>query len=255
MNKTIIIEKIKLKKKLKNGVLIVGLPGIGLIGQIAVKYMAKEMKAKLLAVLYSPYFPHQVLMTKKGTVRLIKNSFYIAKTKNTDIVLLFGDIQPMSSMGQYETAGEILRYAKKIGIKKIISIGGYSINAISEKRRIFGVVTHTDMIKELAKLGVVFGEAKGSIVGAAGLIPSLAKLYGINGICLLGETHGSYIDTTAAKGIIQLLSKYLSFSIDLKQIEGRAKKTEKIIKELEQEIRKSVEAEEQKEGKTISYIR
>lgn len=255
MNKTVIIEKTKLKKRLKNGVLVVGLPGIGLIGQIAAKYVAKEMKAKPLAVLYSPYFPHQVLMTKKGTLRMIKNSFYITKTKKADLVLLFGDIQPMSSKGQYESAGEILQYAKKIGIKKIITIGGYSTNEMTEKRRIFGVVTNPDKIKELAKLGVVFGEAKGSIVGAAGLLPALARLYGIDGVCLLGETHGGYIDTTAAKEIIQILSKYLSFNINLKRIETRAKKTEKIIKEVEKEIRKSMEEEQQKGGKTISYIR
>lgn len=255
MNKTLIVEKTRLKKKLKNGVLVVGLPGIGLIGQIAVKYMAKEMKAKPLAFLYSPYFPHQVFMTKKGTMRMIKNSFYITKTKNADIVLLFGDIQAMSSKGQYETAGEILQYAKKIGVKKIITIGGYSTNEIAEKRKIFGVVTKRERIKELAKFGIVFGEAKGSIVGAAGLLPALAKLYGIEGICLLGETHGNYVDTTAAKEIIQILSKYLSFGINLRRIEFRAKKTEKIIKEVEQEIRKSMEEEQRKEGRTISYIR
>jgi uncharacterized protein (TIGR00162 family) len=254
MNKTMIIEKMKLKKKLKNGVLLVGLPGIGLIGQVAAKYIAKEINAQPLAVLYSPYFPHQVLMTKKGTMRLIKNSFYITKTRNFDLVILFGDIQAISSKGQYEIAGEILEYAKKIGVKRVISIGGYSTGTITEKRRIFGVVTNKERIKELEKLGVVFGEAKGSIVGAAGLLPALSKLYDMEGICLLGETHGGYVDTTAAKEIVQLLSKYLSFTINLKQIEQRAKKTEKILKELEEEIRKSVEGE-QKQGKNISYIR
>lgn len=252
MNKTIIIEK--MRKKLKNGILIVGLPGIGLIGQISAKYIAKELKAQHIASLFSPYFPHQVIMTKKGTMKLIKNKFYLAKTKKADLLILTGDIQAISSKGQYEIAGEILEYAKKVGVKKVISIGGYSTGTITEKRKIFGVVTNPEDINELKKLGVVFGEAKGSIVGAAGLLPALSKFYGMTGICLLGETHGGYIDSTSAKEIVKLLSHYLSFEINLKNIEERAKKTEKMIKELENEIKKSMESEGQTKS-SVSYIR
>ncbi|MEM4166680.1 MAG: proteasome assembly chaperone family protein [Candidatus Pacearchaeota archaeon] len=252
MNKTIIIEKIK--KKLKDGILLIGLPGIGLIGQISAKYIAKELKAEPIAILLSPYFPHQVMMTKSGTMKLIKNKFYLAKTKKSDLLILVGDIQAISSKGQYEIAGEILQYAKKIGVKKVISIGGYSTGAITEKRRIFGVVTNKKDINELKKLGVVFGEAKGSIVGAAGLLPALSKLYNMDGICLLGETHGGYIDTTSAKEIVKLLSNYLSFEINTKDIEERAKKTEKMIKQLEEEIKKNTEMEEQAKS-SVSYIR
>ncbi|HEC95900.1 MAG TPA: proteasome assembly chaperone family protein, partial [Euryarchaeota archaeon] len=54
---TFIVEKDK--PKLKNSILIEGLPGVGLVGKIAVDYMISELKAKKFADLYSPYMPHQ----------------------------------------------------------------------------------------------------------------------------------------------------------------------------------------------------
>jgi uncharacterized protein (TIGR00162 family) len=258
MKETTIIEKeniAALGKKLKNPVLLIGLPGIGLIGQVAAKYIAKEMRTKEVATLYSPYFPHQVLMSKKGTMRLIHHKFYVFDGKKTDLVILVGDVQPMSSQGQYEVAGKIIDFAKKIGIKRIVTIGGYSTGAISEKRRIFGVVTNKATIDELKKFDVVFGEARGSIVGSAGIIPALARLRGIEGICLLGETHGGYIDTSAAREVVRLLSRYLDFEVSLKGIDERAKKSEKMIKGLEEEIRRNMDAATGHSSKNVSYIR
>ena len=44
------------KPKLNNPICLVGLPGIGNIGRIAIGYMVHELKAKKFAELYSPYF-------------------------------------------------------------------------------------------------------------------------------------------------------------------------------------------------------
>jgi len=253
MKKTIIIEAIK-PKRLKKPVLIVGLPGIGLIGQVVGRYLAKELGATKLATLYSHHFPHQVFMTKKGGMRLIKNSFYLYKGKNRDIIILVGDVQALSSLGQYEIAETILDYCKKLKINEIITVGGYSTGRITEERRIFGVSTDEKSREIFKKYGVIFGEAKGSIVGAAGLLPALGKLQGMKGICLMGETHGGYIDTPAAREIVKLLSNYLGITISLKRIDERAKKSEKMLKKIEEEIKKSIETE-YGTGKTISYIR
>ena len=76
MIETTIIEKKKVRR-LRNPVLLTGLPGIGLIGQVVGRYLVEELKAKKVANLLSPHFPHQVFMTKRGGLRIIKNSFCI----------------------------------------------------------------------------------------------------------------------------------------------------------------------------------
>jgi len=250
--KTEIVEKRKVR--LKNGVLLTGLPGIGLIGQVVGRYLVEELGTKKVANLYSHHFPHQVFMTKKGSMRLIKNSIYEYKSPGAELLILVGDVQAMSSVGQYEVADQILEYAKKAGIGTIVTVGGYSTGKISEERRVFAVATHKDLAASFKKRGVIFGEAKGSIVGIAGLLPALGKLRGLKGICLMGETHGGYVDTVSARNIVKLLSDYFGIPIDLKRIDQRAKESEKMLKKIEEEIQKSMVVPYEA-PKGVSYIR
>ncbi|MEW6036179.1 MAG: proteasome assembly chaperone family protein [Candidatus Micrarchaeota archaeon] len=254
MKETLIIEK-KAYKKLKNGVLVTGLPGIGLIGQVVGRYLVEELKAEKVANLVSPHFPHQVFMTKKGGMRIIKNSFYVHRGKKRDVLILLGDIQAMSSVGQYEVAGAILDYCRKAGVTEILTVGGYSTGKISEERRIFGVATTDGLRERLKKHGVIFGEAKGSIVGAAGLLPALGKLKGVEGSCVMGETHGSYIDTASARQIVLTLSKYLDLKIDLKRLDEKARESQKVLKQVQEEVQKTMEQQFEQASKSVSYIR
>lgn len=253
MKETTIVEKEKIKSK--NAVLVIGLPGIGLIGRVVGRYLAEELKTKKCADLFSPHFPHQVFMTKKGGLRLINNRFYFLKGKKYDLLLLTGDIQAMSTVGQYEVANAIIEYAKKCGVKLIITVGGYSTGKISEQRRIFGAANSKKLLSRFKKFNIVFGESRGSIVGAAGLIPALAKLQKIDGICLMGETHGGYVDVSSAKNIVMMLSNFLGFQLEVKKLEAKAKESEKVLKKIEEEIEKNVITPYEPGKKSVSYIR
>lgn len=253
MKETLVVEKRKIK--MKDPIFITGLPGIGLVGQVVCKYLITKMDGKKLADVYSPHFPHHVMMTKKGAIRPIKNMIYYAKAGKRDLIILIGDVQAMTSEGQYEVVGRLLDYVKPFGVKDVVSIGGYSTGKLNEKRKVFAVVTHKNLIADLKKIGVVFGEAKGAIVGAAGLFPAIAKLKGMNGICLMGETHGSYVDAISAKNVINVLEKYLGFAVDLSDLEKQAKEGEKIIKKIEEEVQKQMIAPYEPEKKDVSYIR
>lgn len=249
MKETKIVETKKVK--LKNGVLITGLPGIGLVGRVACKYMAKKLKSKKIAELYSPYFPHQVLMNKMGGMRMLKNSFYIVKEGKRPFVLMLGDVQALTPEGQHEVAGKVIEYAKRIGINEIITIGGYSTGKFTETKRVFGAANNKKMIEKFKKMGVVFGEAKGSIIGIAGILPALAGLDRVDGICLMGETHGGYVDAASAKKVVELLSKYLHFKINLEELGKVAEEGEAATKQIENEVKKYMSGGE----KEISYIR
>ena len=255
LNESIIVEK--LKTKVKNGYLIVGLPGIGLIGKTVADYLINELKGKNIAELYSPHFPHQVFMDQTGMLRPIKNSFYQVKAGKNNLIILTGDVQAINSVGQYEIAGKIFNYCNKIGVKTIISIGGYSSGKLGNNAAVFGLISDKGLIPGLKKYGVIFGKARGSIVGAAGILPTFGEIEGLKGICILGETHGAYVDPASARDIVTILSKYLNFKIDLSRLEKKAKEGEKIIKRIEDEIKK---AATQHQGsipgpQDVSYIR
>jgi len=242
-------------KKYKDAYLIVGLPGIGLIGKTVADHLIKELNAKKIADLYSPHFPHQVFMTGSGTLRAIKNEFYHAKAGKNDLIILTGDVQAITSPGQYEISGIIVEYCKKIGVKTLITLGGYSSGKLGDNKRVFALVTDKELIPKLKKLGIIFGKAKGSIVGAAGMLPIFGKLAGLKGICLLGETHGAYVDVASAKDLLIALSGYLKFKVDLKQMDKKAKEGEQMLKKIEEELKRTMIQTPEFSKQDVSYIR
>ena len=60
----------------RDPVLIEGLPGLGLVGKLAMRYLIKQLKAQKFAYLYSPHFPYFVLVNKRGNIRLLRGAFY-----------------------------------------------------------------------------------------------------------------------------------------------------------------------------------
>ena len=221
--KTTIMSLWRKKPKLKNAVLITGLPGIGLIGRTVAIHLIEALKGKKIAEIYSPHFPHEAIMHKDGTLTLVGGAFYRIQGKKRDVIVLVGDVQAISSIGQYEVATEVLNYVEKLGIKEIITIGGYSAGRVLKKGRIFGVVNTESMRKTFENLGVIFGAIDGAVVGIAGLLPALARFRNIPSICILGETHGVYVDVIAARQIVELLAKYLNIKIDMTDIEEKAR--------------------------------
>ena len=233
MIETTIVEKAKLK--LRNPVLIEGLPGIGLVGKIAADHLIAELKGEKVAELYSPHFPHQVLMQKNGVMRMIKNKIYLVRGKKRDLLVLVGDVQAVTSEAQYEVTGKILDYMQKKGVKLTITLGGYGMGKVQPSPRVFGIVSHKRMVEEYKKYGIVFGESRGSIIGAAGLLLGLGKIRGMEGLCLMGETHGGFVDPKSAQAVLEVLCKMVDVKVDLKKLQARAKESEKFAKKMEAE--------------------
>ncbi len=252
------MEIVRLRKriKFKDAVMLVGLPGIGLVGQAACRYIIHKKKAKKIAELYSEHFPHHTIMKENGLLRPLRNSFYHFKDKSRDFVVLIGDVQAVDERGQYAVCGAILDFAKRMGVKKIITIGGYSTGVFKEEKKVFALVNDLKLKKDLEDAGVVFGEAKGTIVGAAGLLPAFAGFRGMEGICLLGETHGAYVDISSALAVLRILIRYLDLDLDLKEMEKEASAGEKMIRKIEEEIKKNVVMPcKDDDERDLSYIR
>ena len=233
MIETTIIEKKKVK--MKNTILIEGLPGIGLVGKIAADLLIDQLKAEKVAELYSPHFPHQVIMQKNGVMRMIKNRYFHVKGKKNDLLILVGDVQAVTSEAQYEATGKMLDFAQKKNVALTITLGGYGTGKVHDKPKVFGIVSNKPMVEKYKKYGIVFGESKGSIIGAAGLLIGMGKLRGMPGLCLMGETHGGFVDAKSAQSVLEVLCKILEIKVDTKKLDARAKEGEKFAKKMEQE--------------------
>ena len=225
--------KEKTRVRLKNPILVEGLPGLGMVGRIATRYFAKQLNAKKLAELYSPHFPYYVLVNKKGSVRLLHGLFYFWKNEagENDFIFLTGDSQAQSIEGQYDIADCILDFAEKHGVKTVITIGGYRKEP-GETPKVVAVSTSPELLKKALDAEALISPAGNPIVGTAGLLLGLARFRNIDALCLLGETRGYLPDPKAAKSVLNVLQKMLQIKVDLPELDKEISKSEKVVERL-----------------------
>jgi uncharacterized protein (TIGR00162 family) len=243
---------------LTSPILIEGLPGLGLVGKIAVRFLAKEFKAERLAFIYSPHFPYFVLVSKKGSVRLLRGTFYFwrNKDKKSDLILFTGDSQAQTIEGQYDISNSVLRFAKRYNVKTIITIGGYRMEA-EDKPKVVAAATSPELLRKAVQAGAGISPTGSPIVGTAGLILGLSHFENINALCLLGETRGYLPDPRSSKSVLEVLQSLLGFEVSFAGLDEEIAKADKMVTRLQKiEEKRTLEAEEtrKEEDKKVTYI-
>jgi len=241
-----------------NPILIEGLPGLGLVGKIAIRYLVKQLKAQKFAYLYSPHFPYFVLVNKKGNVRLLRGAFYYVKGSGgqNDVILFTGDSQSQTIEGQYDIAEKMLTFAKKHNVQAIVTIGGYRMET-QGKPKVVVAGTSQAVIDCALKAGAMVSSAGSPIVGTAGLILGLAPFRKINALCLLGETRGYLPDPLSARSVIEVIKSMFDLDVDLSGIDEEVGKAEKMVVRLQKiEQNRATQSEEtrKEEDKKTTYI-
>lgn len=256
MKETVIKELTKVE--LKNPIMVEGLPGLGLVGRIAIRYLVKQLKSQKFAYLYSPHFPYFVIVNKKGNVRLLRGTFYFWKNEKgeNDLILFTGDSQAQTIEGQYEISNSILDFAERYGVKLVITIGGYRMET-KNKPKVIAAATHQSLLDRALMADAVISPMGSPIVGTAGLILGLSPFRKIEALCLLGETRGYIPDPKAAKSVLEVLLKILNVNVDLSKLDEEIAKAESMVARLQKiEEKRVLQAEEIRRGedKKVTYI-
>lgn len=224
---------VKKKIRAKNALLVVGLPGVGLVSKMAVDHLVHETKAEPIAALYSPHFPNQVLALKNGRLRLFSIKFYFKRFKKRDVIFLRGDLQPLTVEGQHEVCSKALAFAKECGASEVFAMAGFAVQGKKDKPNVFCSSTSKKLFEDYLKLGAKQNHGIIPIVGMAGMLPALSKLFGMTGACLLVETPGNAFDAQGAKTLIVLLEKKTGEKFDTKKIDAHAARAEKMLGKME----------------------
>jgi uncharacterized protein len=116
-----------------------------------------------------------------------------------------------------------------------ISTGASVTGVFVDKPRIFGTATDADIVKTFDKHNILTMD-NGTVAGMNGVIIGIAKLRGMQGTCLLGETSGYVVDAKASKSILETLLSILRITVDMTNLEKKAKDTEMLIKTIEQQM-------------------
>ncbi|MEM2409101.1 MAG: PAC2 family protein [Thermofilaceae archaeon] len=219
--------------KLRDGVLVQGLPGIGLAGKLAVDYIVRELKLTKVAELLTDGLLLQsnvaVFVDDEAIIRLPSYEFYLYEGAR-DALFVTAPSQPVVWQ-QYEVSEYILDYFQSIGGREVVAVCG---TTMGDSQGVYFAAASQEVKEELAKLG--FKPSPGGVItGACGLLPALAALRGLKAYVLMGYVTQPELDPIAAKHVVQALSKLLGFDISTSNLDL-------LMEELKKKEMESIEA-------------
>ncbi|MFH0906186.1 MAG: PAC2 family protein [archaeon] len=240
------------KKKLNKPIMIVGLPGKGLVGKICVDYLVKELKPKatLYAKLISDSFPPAV-HAKNGILEVIYDEIYLYNGKNNDFLFLTGPVQPAlanisNGFQHYEFAEKIADFCKEKEVCEIYTIAGLHVGdkRLNTAPKVLAVATDSKTKELLIKRkisSIYFNEDNTDtlISGAAGLLLGIANYnHNISGCCFMGETTQKLIfgDHGSARITVSVLCDLFKLKVNMTKINKEAKKIEESFNLISEKI-------------------
>ncbi|MCS7134665.1 MAG: PAC2 family protein [Candidatus Pacearchaeota archaeon] len=234
--------KIELKEKPKeNAVLIEGFPGLGFVSTIATEFLIKHLNAKPIGKIFSTKLEPVAAIHKNEVLHPLQ-IFY---SKNENIVIVQA-IVPVDGL-EWEIADAILKLAKKIKAKEIISLEGVSSPIQTKDSKVFFFSKWKEKNKILQKFNIPQLE-EGIIIGVTG---ALLMTSNIPLSCFFVETHSKLQDNAAAAKLIEALDMYLNLKVDYTPLLEKAREFEEKLKK----ILSSVTAtKDQKEQKELTYM-
>ncbi len=203
-----------------------GLPDSGLVGKIAIDQMLDSTKPKLVADIYSPHLPPQVLIRNRGVIELIGHHLYLSQKQR--MFMYTGDSQPLDSDGAYALSRMVVDLARKLGVTELVVLAAMIKGSAIERPEVFVSATSEDLAKEYASLGAKVTSI-GTVTWMHGLILGEAFKRGVRCVCLSGETQGELPDPKAAEAVVKIVEK--RFGLRVKALRKGRGKPEVILKQ------------------------
>lgn len=222
-----------ISRKLEDPIMIAGLPGMGLTGKQALDYLIKLTNATKISTIRSPYLGVPAVSIHNGLVEDIPEeiySFFLANIEGRDVILFTSQSQPATPEWQHIVAYKAIETVARLGVKMVYTLAATPITYFKENVDVYGVATSPDLVEILRLNGVKPLMGEGAISGINGLLLGYAKKFGIQAICLLGETYFvSGADKIAPTAVLRALSKILKIDLDLDELLKEAEKFKKQI--------------------------
>ena len=93
------------------------------------------------------------------------------------------------------TGEKIADIAKELGVEMIYTMAAYP-NDVYDEPQVYGIYTDDSLRPVLEKVGVKLIESEGAVNGLNGVMIGVAKLRGIDGVCLMGDITYANVPTS-----------------------------------------------------------
>jgi len=249
------------KPQLKSPTMIIGWPGIGNIGLIAVDALRELTNAEELGEIESyGFFTPTKVVIKSGLLEELEfptNKFYYRRLEKKDLIFFIGEEQPRKQATSeyaegeeaYQMAHLVLDVAEKFGCQRVYTSGAaVSLIHHTMSSRVWAVPNAERLIDEIKQYSntILMSEiearsGQGYITGLNGLLLGAAKKRGFEGICLMGEIpiylQGLPITyPKASKSVLEVFRDILGIDVDISQFDKIVQKAEKNIEKYYSQI-------------------
>lgn len=213
-----------------NGAVLLGFPGSGLVGTIALQYMVDQLGFEQIGSMTSRYFPPLAMMNKgiiNDPVRIYLKG---------DIAAVVADI-PIHPTICYEISSSIVEWLSHTKPREVLTIAG--IITEEPEKRVFGVATTTEALPRIQDHTLLL--PVGSISGIASSILTECKIRGIPAYGLLGETVNAP-DPRASAATIEVLNKLYNLGLDTQPLIEQAVEIEQSMSKFAEEVQQSTDS-------------
>ncbi|TFG25255.1 MAG: hypothetical protein EU529_01635 [Promethearchaeota archaeon] len=234
-----------------NPICIIGMPGIADVGKFALDSLIGQLKAQnYMDIIFDEYpagaiVDDSLLAAPKAEILIWKDP-----NKVRDILLITADAQSLTPKGIYKISNFLTKIIAQCGVKLIIALGAFPVsgqNINSKVPKIFITSTNRELLSKFLINNSCEKIQKGVIIGANGLIPTLAKArFKIDGLVFLGETDNvamineDITDLRASITLLDMIKKSFDLPINnkysLDNIEDITKKLQNKREQIEKDL-------------------
>ncbi|MHA1282512.1 MAG: PAC2 family protein [Promethearchaeota archaeon] len=214
------------KEDFINPICILGMPGIADIGKFAIDSLIGQLHAKnYIDIIFDDYPAGAIIDESLLSPPKAEILYWKDPNKLRDLILITADAQSLTPKGIYKISNFLAEIIYNLGVKLIVALGAYPVssNKLNSKiPKVYATSTNKEILENFLINSNCEKINKGVIIGANGLIPTLAKArFNIDGLVFLAQTDNIAVvneditDLRASITLLELLKK--SFMLPIKE--------------------------------------
>lgn len=229
--------------------LIVGWPGIGSVGILAVDTLRRQLEAEYAGEIEpEPFFYPNGVVIKNGVLENLSfptSRFYYKQLPQRDLVMFIGEEQPAETGSTYASGSKaffmanlVVDAAQKLGCRRIFTFGA-AVSAIHHNYSpgVWVVASDSALLAEIEtwRSGIYMSELQGkgtqaNITGLNGLLIGVAASRGIPAACMMGEVPDYLARAplpypSASRSILGVLSRLYNLQVACGDLEEMQRQT------------------------------
>lgn len=197
--------------ELKNALVLVGAPGVGLVGAIAAEYVVNKLSMPLVGGLYSPQLQAHAPIREGVAVPPFR--IHALETRRMfpgaweRLVVVRTETTPPGEHAA-DVARAIAEWARSAGCRRMVVADGVVVEREDWDDMVWGAASDARGLDFLRKHSVGVVE-QGNVGGFSGVVLNAGAAAGVESLCLLAEAAPGYPDAMAAARVVEIIDAML----------------------------------------------